>query len=203
MEIHENKKPNESEDANKPEETNKPKGTIDSKIAIFAAILAFFGAVAGTLLTGSIQKHQWEREINYRERQEILGKRLDLLGKTSLLLNKSSYAEMLNKEIEYWQKVVDLNKAAILLSAKNSDGSDSSYIVKSKEILDGFRQARTKLIMLTSEYSSTIQLNAIYFGSKTRNAIKAIESNKNWWEAKKDTKEALLEAMYEELTVYY
>lgn len=175
----------------------------EAKITIFTAFLAFFGALIGTFLGNYYDKNQWKREVDYSERKSILDKRIDLIDKTTRILNRTEYAKVLLAQIEYWSNENDSGRVRALANVQRDKDKKPllPYKDKSKEVLLGISKSKTALIELNSDFASLMQLNALYFGTETREAVKELITDGKWWNIDKEEGELLLKAMHSELQI--
>ena len=162
-------------------------------LASLAAILAFAGAIAGSVLSNSAQRALWEEEFAYSSEQRIVDKRIDLIERTIMLMSES-YA------IQETEK--DNIKAALSTVAKVA--VDPTSIVGA--IKKNFREqnvAKCKAIASRTEYTNVLKLNRVFFGAKTRRVVDKLLKVDPWWDAKATDRQALIDAMYAEFVEGY
>ena len=162
-------------------------------LATMAGILAFAGAVAGSMLTNSVQRTIWEEQTRYDSRQHLALKRIELMEKTVELMNKS-YAVQAMERDNLRQALTSLGRVA----------ADPTTILQ--EITKKFQEqtlAKCRFLESHSEYRSILSLDAIFFGEQTRQVVEDLLSIDPWWEADSTLKVELIAAMTVEIASDY
>lgn len=170
------------------------------KVALIAAMLAFVGAIGGTLLTGFYQGRQWKQSAKHEMQKLILQKRIEIIERTSKILNKSGVAEMLSGELDLRRKELELGKEVAAAALGSKSARTAVDKMNPDSVFGKFKEARLTLLEFHSEFAATLQLAKLFFGPSTNKAIDNMTKDPNWWQAKPDTKSALLQAMNSELT---
>lgn len=159
--------------------------TIKVFLAVITAVLAFTGAIGGTIVASRYEREKWVRETNYTYQQNILNKRVELLERTVKILNLGDSARNLD------------------LDARMSHYESITRNLSSKGVTDQFWKdylsSRLKLEDLDVEFSTVVSLDRIYFGEKTSRAIEELAKSPKWWEAEDSKKQDLINAMGNEL----
>lgn len=157
-------------------------------LASLAGVLAFAGAIAGSVLVNGAQRALWEEEFAYDSEQRIVDKRIELIEKTVLLMSQSYAVQETEKD--------NIKDA---LSAVAKIATDPTSIVGL--IKKNFREqtvAKCKAIDSRTQYTNILKLDRIFFGRKTRRAIDALLKVRPWWDATPKQRETLIDAMYSE-----
>jgi len=174
--------------------------TLASKVALalIVAALSFAGSALGSVISSRYEASKWERETNYSSRKSIIEKRLDLLDRTVRIFNKADAAQFLQL---HGESLLQLNKADLEYAiSKHRPGNDAEF----RNSLDRLLADRLQLSDMNVELGSVLTLDALYFGSRTRDMIGAIkqkEANGKWWELDGKSRTDLFDAMYQEMSV--
>lgn len=169
------------------------------KIALLSAVLAFVGAIGGTVLTGLYQTREWERNSRYEMERMILERRMNVMEKTCKLLNQAPV-------IDLWETEYDVREKNAQLAAEFAD-AQLRHRTSAKQPIDSeanFVKAmalRQKMLQLNAENLATLQLARMLFGPKTEKACAALVKDRHWYKGdeKEQEKDALLDAMADEM----
>ena len=159
-------------------------------LAALAALFAFVGGAGGSAVASMFEKTSWQRETEHAAKQELLAERIDLLERTVLSMNRIGYLGMYKAEGDY------------LLATSTLE------IIADGEATPDFSDLVNGVVVLTemeAEVTAVLTLNALYFGPKTRTAVKDLEEAMNetehWWEVDEQSKKDLYAAMLDELSI--
>lgn len=150
--------------------------------AVGTALLAFGGAAAGTYISFRFEEQKWRRTTTYDAARALYGKRMELIERTTRAFNQADSAAILDTYVAAQRK-----EAATAETSLRAD------------ILRSVLEADLKRQDLTNEYATTLTLNAVYFGPKTRKAVVPAMVQGEWWRVTPEKQHALLQAMYDEL----
>lgn len=167
-----------------------------SKIALIVASVTLATSLAGTMLGSYFSRNLWEAQSTLEQRRMIFDQRVRLIERLSVLMNSLQRPVVLQRLLE-----VEAAKAVLLLECSTSKTANKYKPKECSEKLEPFAAlpVHQEMVKLNSDYASTLQLAAIYFGPKTRQAISDLPTNKQWWEQQPN---AVLRAMQEELTQF-
>lgn len=168
-------------------------------VAVFVALLAFVGAIFGTVLGGFFGHWQSRSEMVYQDYRTVLDKRVELIEATSVVFNKAALAALLDSSIHLRSRIADPS-AAFGDAAANTSGTliPDPDVDLEKRCRDMFG-SNIDLIALNTEYASTMQLNALFFGPETRQALRDLISAGDWWEVDDSLHTAVMRAMFDEI----
>jgi len=162
-------------------------------LTIFTAALAFLGALGGSFVSGYLNKSLWEQQVVYEQKRQIFDQRIKLIERISKLAN-------LAPQMSNYQ-------AYVLLQARLSQ----DYLACSKKHLQAcikpddpktVLEISNKRADLNAEFSSSLQLTSMYFGTMTRTAATKLARQQPWWEIGESSFRELITAMNEELYSY-
>jgi len=140
--------------------------------SLAVALLAFFGALGGSTVTGMFQLNQLEIQIKYEKNKTILEQRVKLLEKLSRLANAAGQMRTYN---DYLVLQANIQQAYVICQQSREVGCIKPDDVKS------IVEANFKRVELNSEYSSTLQLIKVYFSPSIRPILSDLASRKDWW----------------------
>ena len=94
-------------------------------LALLTALLAFIGAVGGTLATSLLERSQWERQTGYEYQQGVFKTRLELIERTAEHTNKADIA-----------RIYDVGTQGALSDAKASIEDPDKFNQATNEVAD-------------------------------------------------------------------
>jgi hypothetical protein len=158
-------------------------------LAAIVAVLSFLGAVGGTLLSSRLDTYKWQRESSYSLRKEIFAKRMDLIERTIQCFNRLQTLDVYKSKGHY---------AFVEGEAAIREGKPAAHS------LEPMVESVVKTKEAQAELSSSMTLDALYFGPKTKRAIsdlqKELRDADPWWKAVEGAKsQAVLDALAAEL----
>ena len=167
-----------------------------SKIALIVAVVSLVASISGTMVGSYFSRSQWEAQSVLEQRRTILDQRVHLIERLSVLMNSVQRPAALLRLIE-----LEASRAQALAACLTDELAKKTVPKFCNEKQDPFAilPAHQEMVKLNSDYASMMQLAAIYFGSKTRQAILDLPQNVQWWEQKPN---AVLRAMQDELTQF-
>lgn len=131
-------------------------------------------------------REKWQSEQTLAAWRFIVEKRLELIERTVRALNAG-------RSVDSIQASSKTELAMALMKLANSDKDEVVGLARSLE-------ARLKLDEMTTEIATVALLDGIYFGPKTKDALKKLYANNpDWWKMTDEDKTALSEAMVQEL----
>jgi len=173
--------------------------TEESRIALVVAAITLFTSLAGTVLGGKFNQWQWERQSVVDQKRAILEQRVKLIERTSIIINSAPRAQALQSRLE-------LDRDMALLKLRCSDPPKKGVPVpehcKRELNMDSTQATQQEQVKLMAEFSSTLQLAALYFGPKTRSSISAIPPKTQWWKVDESNLREILRSMADELTYF-
>ncbi len=176
--------------------------SIELQVALFTSLLAFIGAIVGTLISGSIQQSQWKTNVRFEYQKAILQKRIDLIDKASAILNRTDSAKWYEIEMELHKEELGYKVKGAALQQGKPQSITQDTVSDKRDNFAGFKEAQLSLVTFNSEFAATMTMVRLYFGPRTRNAVDSLmkelkEANK--WEFKPATGLKILEEMTNEL----
>ncbi len=168
----------------------------ESKIALIVAVVSLVTTIAGTMLGSYFTRSQWEAQSSLEQRRAIIDQRIHLIERLSVLMNSTQRPAILQKLFDAEASIAQAHLACI------TDELAKKPVPKfcdEKQDPLAVLPAHQEMVKLNADYASTLQLAAIYFGQKTRQAISDLPKNVQWWEQKPN---AVLMAMQDELTQF-
>jgi len=167
----------------------KSKPPLEFTIPIITALMALTGSVLGALLVAKLEQSNWKERFQIEHQKTILIKRTELIERTSLLLSNSSLMEALETNIQGHIEIIKINQKCL----------DSIKVEPCQTEIDHNLPERLgrERFSINSDLSSTLTLVSVYFGPKTREALKAIISDP--WKSNHQDRQALISAMAGEL----
>ena len=167
-------------------------------IPLLSAILAFFGAVAGSYVAGDLQENLWFKQADYEQRKIILAERVRIIDRISKITNSAQHAKILQEYLVAQAGIAQLNVDCLKVEENKLNRDQCFSNDSSSEVLD----ASKKQTELTAEFVSTLQLASLYFGKKTKQACNQYAKQTPWWNASPEYPKTLLNAMHSELHEY-
>lgn len=144
----------------------------DLAVPSIVGLIGILGSLGGLYLGNSISLNQTERVKAIEWESQILAQRIALLDRAARIFGKAPGIQ------DVWNKYTASLKTEPQL-----------------EVVE-------KLSEYQGEYQSVVYLAVIYFGPKTRAALKELGDEKGpWWNKQKSKQDAFLVAMSEELTL--
>jgi hypothetical protein len=141
-------------------------------IPLLTAVLAFIGALGGSVVSGIYQKSIWEAQVTYEKKKAILEQRVKLLEKLSRLANAASQMKTHNDYLILQAGLAQDYVKCEKENQKNCFKPDDPKTVSEINI---------KRAELNSEFSSTLQLFKVYFSPAVQPALNDLATQKDWW----------------------
>lgn len=146
---------------------------VDLAVPLAVGLIGILGSLGGVYLGNIMSLTQTERVKAIEWESQILAQRIALLDRAAKIFGKAPGIQ------DVWDKY-------------------TAGLGKSEPKLEVVE----KLTEYQGEYQSVVYLSVIYFGPKTRAALKELSDEKvPWWNKQKSKQDALLGAMSEELTL--
>lgn len=168
-------------------------------IAIGTASLSFLGALGGAYVASRLDQANWEERYNLEQRRVVLERRVALLEKTVALTNRAPTVDGLRASLNGEKELIKLNYACAAANLKKKPADLTRCKVRDIDP-ERIEKIGRELHSLNAEYASTATLASIYFGEKTKAALR--EMDEDPWQAKPAATQKLLEAMGQELTYF-
>ena len=170
--------------------------------AVVTAILGFFGALAGSIvspiITGSYNENLWERQSIIEQKNHLLKERLKILERVTKVLNSKAQARDYRESLKYFAS------EAAESSECFKQVNDHKSLIDCKALFNiaGASEALQKMNDLNGEFAAAIQLASIIFGDETSKICSELASEKKWWLTDDNLSRKLLGAMQNELQKY-
>jgi len=163
---------------------------INIAISLFSALLVFAGALLGAHWTSDRTEELWEKQENLIQIKAIIDKRTELISKVTMLANSApkmiAYQSYLNLQSDLAKDYINCKK-----TNKDACSEPDSTIM----VLD----ISTKRADLNAEFSSTIQLVALYYAGNTQDLANELGLIKRWWHTGEPAFRKLIKSMQNEL----
>lgn len=166
-------------------------------LPVGTAVLAFFGALLGTYISGLMQEDLWKKTVLHEKRRTIFTERVKLVERVSKAINQGTKAESLQV---YAQEHIGIRTQKVHDCKVAKKSSPSSGKCHAPEIPVEILRLIHIQSDLTAELVSSVELASLYFGPKTRKAADAFMAQQPWWDATESAL-ALINAMKEELRI--
>ncbi|MBA7486716.1 hypothetical protein ES707_22277 [subsurface metagenome] len=147
-------------------------------LALIAGILAFAGAVWGAIL---VQNAIWEEQTGY----DLTVKRIELIERTVDLMGKST--AVIGQDKNYTR--------SFLTAMAKTAGDPTKAVGIISNMLRESSETRCNIAQAHAEFISLLALNEIFFGERTRTAVRSLQEVDPWWEADSALKADLIEAL--------
>ncbi len=141
-------------------------------VPLVAAVLAFFGAMGGSMVSGLFQLNLWENQVTYEKKKTVLEQRVKLLEKLSRVANTAAQMKTHNEYL-----VLQANLAQIYGTCQKTKERGCIKPDDVKAVVE----TNIKRAELNSDYSSTLQLIKVYFSPGVQPALSDLASRKDWW----------------------
>lgn len=163
---------------------------------LITALLAFVGALLGTYMAGSLSEKLWERQARHAHLQKVMEQRVELIERISRIGNLGPKMESLQSfaELQAQLAVLYAECKETMDEAKSDTDCHPPY-----DAIDVVRLSNERA-ELNAEFSSAMQLVALYFGPDSRKAVEEYSRVGAWWKADPQYLKALLSSMQDELT---
>jgi len=159
-------------------------------IPLMTAFMAFAGAILGAYLVAELDQSNWEERFKVEQKKAILEKRIELIERTSFILSKSSLMQALEANIDGAIGIINIERKCL------ASGGSAELCITDKDSNLAERLGKERY-SINSELSSTLTLSSIYFGPKTKEALKVIINDP--WKSSDQERQALMNAMGNEL----
>jgi hypothetical protein len=160
-------------------------------VPMLSVVLAFLGALGGSMVSGMYQKNLWENQIIYEKKKTVLEQRVALLEKLSRLANTASQMRTYNDYL-----ILQANLAQIYTECEKAKQKSCIKPDDAKTV----SEVNIKRSELNSGYSSTLQLIKVFFSPAIQLKLKELASQKDWWSPEAEPKfRALIAKMSEEI----
>lgn len=164
-------------------------------LPLITAILAFIGALLGTYMAGSFSEKLWERQAHHAQLKKIMEQRVELIERVSRIGN-------LGPKMESLQGFAELQAQLAVLYAECretvKEGENDPYCFPPSDVIE-VTKLNNERADLNAEFSSTMQLVALYFGPESRKAVEEYSSTRVWWKADPQYLRTLLSSMQDEI----
>jgi len=147
-------------------------------LALLAGVLAFAGAVWGAMF---VQKAIWEEKTGY----DLTQKRIELIERSVNLMGKST--AVIGQDKNYTR--------SFLTAMAKTAGDPTKAVGIISTMLKESSETRCNIADAHAEFMSLLALNEIFFGERTRTAVRALQETDPWWEADSALKADLIEAL--------
>lgn len=163
-------------------------------ISAVTAILAFIGALIGTYISGYMQDALWNKDIRYHEKQILLIERIRLIERASKIINLAPQYTAIQSFAELQANIAKLNSEC---ENKNKDKGTCCFSQENIIEVTKFTNLRADL---NAEFASVLQLAALHFGPRTKQAVIDYSVVQPWWNADLKYSRELLSAMQSEIS---
>lgn len=167
-----------------------------SLIALIVAVVSLTTTITGTWLGGKLTQWQWERQSIVEQKRALIEQRMKLIERASVIINSSARAQLLQQrlEIERDQALLKLNCPDRSMGRKNF-----SEVCDHEINMNTSQEVHLEQTKLNTEYASTFQLAALYFGPKTKKALLSLPVKTAWYEIDESSLREVLRAMVDEV----
>lgn len=173
--------------------------TEESRIALVVAAITLATSLAGTVLGGKFNQWQWERQNAVDQKRAVVEQRVKLIERTSVIINSAPRAQALQARLGL---AANLAQFKLACADPPKKGVPVPEHCKRDLDMDSTQATQQEQVKLMVEFSSTLQLAALYFGPKTRSAIAAIPPRTGWWEVDEKILREILQSMIDELMTF-
>jgi len=162
-------------------------------IPLITAIMAFAGSILGAYLVAELDQSNWEERFKVEQRKTIIDKRIELIERTSFMFSKSSLMEALEANIQGAIDIINIERECL------ASGASADTCIEDKDNNLAERLGKERYA-INSELLSTLTLSSIYFGPKTKEALRIII--KAPWKSSAQDRQVLINAMGNELNYF-
>ncbi len=157
--------------------------------------LSFLGALAGVYAGSHFEQANWETRFELEQKRIVLEKRVALVERVVVLLNKEPLMRglqaSLSAETELARlaagcEALKLDKKTLSAVCKTNPKGDSKHV----------EEIGKDIYMLNADWAAAASLSAMYFGQRTRDAIR---ETKSIWVASDAQRQNIIEAMGAEI----
>jgi len=154
-------------------------------LVIISGVVVFAAAAAGAVITYNVQRDVWEQKLQRKDQQRLLDKRIELIERTVNLMGKST--AVIGQDRDY-------TRSFLTAMAKTAQDPTKAVGVISKMLKES-SEARCDIARVHADFISLLALNDIFFGKRTRTAVRTLQEVDPWWEADSALKADLIEAI--------
>jgi len=154
-------------------------------LVIISGVVVFAAAAAGAVITYNVQRDVWEQKLQRENQQRLLDKRIELIERTVNLMGKST--AVIGQDRDY-------TRSFLTAMAKTAQDPTKAVGIISKMLKES-SEARCDIARVHSDFISRLALNDIFFGKRTRTAVRVLQEVDPWWEADSAIKADLIEAI--------
>lgn len=154
-------------------------------LVIISGVVVFAAAAAGAVITYNIQRDVWKQKLQREDQQRLLDKRIELIERTVNLMGKST--AVIGQDRDY-------TRSFLTAMGKTAQDPTKAVGIISKMLKES-SEARCDIARVHSDFISLLALNDIFFGKRTRTAVRALQEVDPWWEADSAIKADLIEAI--------
>ncbi|UCH62291.1 MAG: hypothetical protein JSU77_10850 [Fidelibacterota bacterium] len=154
-------------------------------LVIISGVVVFAAAAAGAVITYNVQHDVWEQKLRREDQQRLLDKRIELIERTVNLMGKST--AVIGQDRDY-------TRSFLTAMARTAQDPTKAVGIISKMLKES-SEARCDIAQVHANFISLLALNDIFFGERTRTAVRALQEVDPWWEADSALKADLIEAI--------
>ena len=161
----------------------------NSLMALLVALLTFFGAAGGTLVTSRVDRSKEERASKREYEQLILKTRMELVERTLNVINSGPVAKLL-----YAQGDATTAHAREILAA------DPNHVPpEAEKLIEEAANKSRELNKLSTDWATVLALDEVFFGPGTKSAVVTVRKANPWWDTTQDVMHLLLESVTSEI----
>lgn len=154
-------------------------------LVIISGVVVFAAAAAGAGITYYVQRDVWEQKLQREDQQQLVDKRFELIERTVDLMGKST--AVIGQEKNYTR--------SFLTAMAKTAGDPTKAVGIISKMLKESSETRCNIAEAHAEFMSLLALDEIFFGERTRTAVRALQEADPWWEADSALKADLIEAL--------
>jgi hypothetical protein len=157
-------------------------------LAIVVALLSFLGSLGGTYWAARLQREDRETERLFEQRRATLEKQINLIERTVTIINRGGAIGALRAA-----------QTGAVIGGIARAGTVDENLAQMARAFEKLSGPQKELAELESECAVVLSLDALFFGPRTRDAIKVLAPNGSCWSSDGKLQQNLLEAMNGEL----
>jgi len=154
-------------------------------LVIISGVVVFAAAAAGAVITYNVQRDVWEQKLQREDQQRLLDKRIELIERTVNLMGKST--AVVGQDRDY-------TRSFLTAMGKTAQDPTKAVGIISKMLKES-SEARCDIARVHADFISLLALDDIFFGKRTRTAVRALQEVDPWWEADSALKADLIEGL--------
>lgn len=144
----------------------------DYILAAASGVFALVGVAAGSLLSAHYAERQFNQQIRVAQREKLMVKRLEVMEQCIRARANLGRAKMI-------MELIKVDELAILLNANNKEPSREA--TQRKTTYDSYEHQR-EFNEIRTNFATCVQMAAVFFGPKTKEAALNLNKVKVWYE---------------------